>query len=73
MHAKLLRWGNSYGLRLSKSEVERAGLKPGQEVTVRLDSGDRVDLGHLRTFSDGAGGPDHDRILYGAPSDVARD
>lgn len=41
MTCKLLRWGNSTGLRLSAAVMESAGLKVGDYVDVRLlDSGD---------------------------------
>lgn len=33
---KILRWGNSYGLRLTKNDVEAAHLEPGQDVLVVL-------------------------------------
>ncbi len=33
---KILRWGNSYAIRLRKADVVRAGLREGMETTVRL-------------------------------------
>ena len=36
IHAKILRWGNSYAIRLSKPDAEAAGFRPGMEVDVRL-------------------------------------
>lgn len=36
VRAKLLEWGNSYGIRLSKDDVQRFGLGPNQEVRIRL-------------------------------------
>lgn len=49
MIAKVLRWGNSYGIRLAKEDVEKAGLHEGQEVVVdiRVPPGQTVDLSHL--------------------------
>lgn len=41
MAVKLLRWGNSAGIRLSVPVLEAAGLRIGSFVTVRaLDSGE---------------------------------
>lgn len=52
MIAKVLRWGNSYGIRISKEEARRAGLREGQEVVVEIKAkpGDRIDLSKVRTF-----------------------
>lgn len=69
LRGRILRWGNSYGIRLRKAEVERAGLKEGAEATVRIEPG-RVDLSHLRTYDDPEGRTDisvrHDEILADA-------
>lgn len=37
MRAKLLEWGNSYGIRLSRDDVQRFGLRPNHEVRIRLE------------------------------------
>lgn len=37
VRAKLLEWGNSYGIRLSKDDVQRFGLRPNHEVRIRLE------------------------------------
>lgn len=52
MIAKVLKWGNSYGIRLSKEEAERAGLKPGDEVVVEVKAreGQTIDLSDLPGF-----------------------
>lgn len=43
MPSKASRWGNSIGVRLPAYVVERTGIKPGDDVVVRLlDSGDIV-------------------------------
>ncbi|MES2154375.1 MAG: hypothetical protein V4510_04495 [bacterium] len=34
LQAKALKWGNSYGFRITKADFERAGLHIGQEVQV---------------------------------------
>ena len=64
IEGRVLRWGNSYGVRLSKADLERAGLKEGAKATVRLRAG-KIDLSHV-TFYKG-GRPDdslrHDELL----------
>lgn len=52
MIAKVLRWGNSYGIRISAEDVRRYGLYEGQEVVVNVKAkaGEKVDLSKLRTF-----------------------
>lgn len=52
MLAKILRWGNSFGIRLSKQEAQREGLAPGQEVDVEIRPRPvrKIDLSHLRKF-----------------------
>ena len=64
--ARLLKWGNSYGIRLKKADLKKAGLAPGAEAVVRLSRRKgRVDLSALPTFSGGR--PDdsfrHDDLL----------
>ncbi|MCA1796131.1 MAG: AbrB/MazE/SpoVT family DNA-binding domain-containing protein [Geobacteraceae bacterium] len=39
MHTKIQKWGNSQGLRLSKSVLADAQLKVGDEVDVRVKDG----------------------------------
>lgn len=54
IEGKLLRWGNSYGIRIKKADVEGSDLHPGEEVVVRIEhGGDRLDLSGLPTFSSG--------------------
>lgn len=75
MDAEVKKWGNSYGIRLPKSEAERLGLKEGDRVEVEMRKAPRrggkkkrIDLAGLPTFRD----PDpraserHDEYLYGA-------
>jgi hypothetical protein len=63
--AKLLRWGNSYGLRIAKADVERLGLRVGDEVDWALaQRTDRIDVSHIPTFKLGRDtGKRHDEIL----------
>lgn len=51
MEARLLPWGNSFGLRIRKQDVERLGLQPGQSLQVVLpDFRHGIDLSHWPTF-----------------------
>lgn len=51
---RILDWGNSYGIRLKKADLERAGLKPGQEAAVRIEgNAAKIDLSHIRTYRSG--------------------
>jgi antitoxin component of MazEF toxin-antitoxin module len=52
MIAKVLRWGNSFGIRISADDARRHGLREGQEIVVELKAkaGQKVDLSHLETF-----------------------
>lgn len=34
---RLLRWGNSFGIRLSKADVERLHLVPGHDVRILVE------------------------------------
>ncbi len=54
VEGKILRWGNSYGIRIKKADLEREDLDLGEEVAVRIEKkGDKVDLSHFPTFSGG--------------------
>lgn len=63
--ARILKWGNSYGLRIQKADLKRLGLRPGEEALVRLERGAPVDLSGLPAFKGGM--PDdslrHDELL----------
>jgi hypothetical protein len=70
VHAKVQRWGNSYGVRLQKRDVEALGLKEGALVELKIaprKGGPGLDVSTMPTFHD----PDpllsihHDDILYG--------
>lgn len=66
MNAKVLKWGNSYGLRISKEEAERAGLHVGQEVVVdiRAKPGQRIDVSFLPSFDLGGLADKHDEVEW---------
>ena len=52
---RVLRWGNSYGIRLHKADIERLGLQPGDLARIQIEGApDRVDLSGLPTFRSGA-------------------
>lgn len=64
MIGKILRWGNSYGIRLSKGDVESAGLREGDEVAYDYKALPRkkIDNSDLRPlFRHGSLSVDHDR------------
>jgi hypothetical protein len=65
VRARLLKWGNSMGLRISKHDARRLRLQVGAELVVRIASEPaEVDLSVLRTFRGGGdAAADHDRIL----------
>lgn len=54
IEGKLLRWGNSYGVRIRKDDVEASGLQPGEQVVVRIEAeGEEIPLSGLPTFEGG--------------------
>lgn len=61
--AKLLKWGNSYGLRVAKADFERLGLQVGDEIEFSVAGRGKVDVSHIPTFDLGGIGPQHDEIL----------
>ncbi len=66
IRGRILRWGNSFGIRLRRAELKRAGLSPDSEAVVRLvKKSERIDLSGLPTFRGGQ--PDdalrHDDLL----------
>jgi len=65
---RLLRWGNSVGVRISKRDARRLRLREGADVTVRIESEPgEVDLSGLPTIhGKGHEGRTHDEILGAA-------
>ncbi len=49
-------WGNSYGIRLTKRDLERFRLRPGQRADLALEplSDEPIDLSGIPLASDGA-------------------
>lgn len=64
MIAKVLRWGNSYGIRISKEDADREGLREGQEVVVEIKAkpGERIDVSFLEAFPMGRLADHHDEV-----------
>lgn len=61
-NAKVLKWGNSYGIRITKAEAERLGVEAGDEVLLEVTAkpGDEIDVSGIRTFRMGGLARDHD-------------
>lgn len=54
IRGRILKWGNSFGIRLSKKELAASGARPGQDVSVTFDTKPRrIDLSHWPTFDSG--------------------
>jgi antitoxin component of MazEF toxin-antitoxin module len=64
VNAKILRWGNSYGIRISKKEAEREGLREGQEVVIEIKAkpGEKIDVSWLRPMDLGGLADHHDEV-----------
>lgn len=72
VEGKILRWGNSYGIRIRKADLERSDLEPGDTVSVRIEgTEDGVELGNLPTFNGGQADVSqrHDEVLAQGLSD----
>ncbi|MHB8633784.1 MAG: AbrB/MazE/SpoVT family DNA-binding domain-containing protein [Thermoplasmatota archaeon] len=65
---KLLRWGNSFGLRLSRDDVQRLHLRPGAEVELKLEVSPSPDAqARVRTYRMGGKAADeHDQVFSAA-------
>ena len=50
MHATVKSWGNAYAIRLTKADLERHGIKEGQDVEVQIVASQRRDLTNLPYF-----------------------
>lgn len=64
MHAKILEWGNSYGIRLSKADAREMGLSPGDEVVVEVKTkpDEKIDVSGLPSFNLGGLADEHDEV-----------
>jgi len=65
---RLLRWGNSVGVRISMRDARRLRLREGSDVTVKIESEPgKIDLSVLPTVHGrGTEGRSHDKILGAA-------
>jgi antitoxin component of MazEF toxin-antitoxin module len=71
--AEVKRWGNSFAIRLPKSEAERLGVREGDHVEVELRKrprrkrGSKIDLSGMPVLHDTATDVSerHDDYLYG--------
>ncbi|MFT8704885.1 AbrB/MazE/SpoVT family DNA-binding domain-containing protein [Bifidobacterium aquikefiricola] len=59
---KLVRWGNGQAVRLSKADIERIGVEPGDPLDVRVES-DRIIIRPARHHSIEI--PDYKRLFSG--------
>lgn len=51
---KVLKWGNSMGLRVSSKDAKEAGLREGDEIVISFAEPRKpVDLSHLHAFDMG--------------------
>lgn len=70
VRGKLLEWGNSYGIRLSKDDVQRFGLRPNQDLRIRLDVGAKpLRVSDLPSFNLGRAADHHDELFAKSVSD----
>jgi hypothetical protein len=73
LRGKVLRWGNSFGLRLSKRDLERLHIQPGSEIPVLVTTpGEPMDPMDAPTFHlGGQAARDHDELFgKGALADL---
>lgn len=62
LHGRILRWGNSYGVRITKAEAERLGLHEGDDVDLLVQEA-HGDVPEIPTFDLGGLADDHDRLF----------
>jgi hypothetical protein len=65
VHRRIVPWGNGYGIRLSRSELDRLGLRPRDEAEVTI-RGERsgLDLSKIHAIDLGPDASEtHDDIL----------
>ena len=68
---KVLRWGNAYGIRLTKADMERLGLHDKDEATIEVTPGRKEnDLSAFPFLHLGGGlSTDHDEVAAAAAWD----
>lgn len=64
VNRRILAWGNGYGIRLTKADLERLGLRPHDEAEVVV-RGERkgLDLAKVQFLRLGGGSKHHDEII----------
>jgi hypothetical protein len=75
VEGRILEWGNSFGIRVKRAELERAGLGPGTEAIVRIQrKPGKIDLSRVRFFRSGHSDTSekHDEVLGRALSERQR-
>ncbi len=73
--APLLRWGNSYALRITRKQAEALGARPGVPLHARIEARGRPEL-FLPTFSTGEASDwsvRHDELAMEAMEDEWRE
>jgi antitoxin component of MazEF toxin-antitoxin module len=70
MITRIKKWGNSFGVRLTKKELAEYGLKEGDTIKIKIEKvvpKKEVDLSNIPTFSetDQKVSEHHDKYLYG--------
>lgn len=64
LRGRLLEWGNSFGIRLSKDDVQRFGLRPNQQVRIRLEIDAKpLRVADLPSFDLGRAADHHDKLF----------
>jgi hypothetical protein len=76
LRGTVLRWGNSFGLRLSRRDLDRLHVKPGSEIPILVPvaEGEPLDPMDAPTFRLGGHAADEHDALFGqaALDDVER-
>lgn len=74
VRAKLLEWGNSFGLRLSRQDVERLHLRLDTEVEVKVDvEPNKIRVEDLHSFDLGGDAADrHDEYFANSAEEDLR-
>lgn len=66
IRARIRKWGNTFGIRISRREMRRLKVREGAEVTARVRAEpEPADLSRFPVFRgpDPHGSRDHDRLL----------
>ncbi len=73
LQRKVVRWGHAYGIRVTKAEMGRLGLRENDTATVDVRAEPQpVDLGHLTLLRLGRNAAENHDDIIGAGLDDAR-